>query len=402
MGTVALGNVLDDVIDNLLASKLIHKDYETVWLDMWSELCAGTERVSREILVRYSKKRPYVWKRLVLQTIYKEKGVPLRAVGVLEDISLQKKIELAFIKERKYRKAMLAETLAFTEVNVSKNVVEKSTGVWERTKAHRRMSYDEILERVAKKRVYEEDREGYLSMLNRENLMNAYNSGRMELRCEHREIDFEGKLRWVKLTVYLVKDPISNDLKALAHLKDIDGRKTRELTMQYQSERDSLTGLYNKGTAEELTKDFLQKEAREDACHAFVILDLDDFKSLNDNHGHQFGDEVLKTTAQILKDIFRSDDIEGRLGGDEMVVLMKNIPDRQCVEERMGVLKERLQEISKDKTSVTASIGISLFGEHGNEYHELYRTADLALYRAKKQGRNQFVIYETNMGNEKE
>ena len=174
-------------------------------------------------------------------------------------------------------------------------------------------------------------------------------------------------------------------------------RKKNELIMKYQSERDSLTGLYNKGTAEALTTKFLEEEKRADICHAFIIMDLDHFKLMNDSYGHQYGDEVLKNAAAIIKETFRVDDIQGRLGGDEMAILMKNIPSRQCVEERLEEIKKHLNEISKDNVHVTASIGVSLFGTHGNSYEELYKNADIALYRAKEQGRNQFVIYSPEM-----
>lgn len=201
----------------------------------------------------------------------------------------------------------------------------------------------------------------------------------------------------MRMRAHIVKDPVSGDMKLLVYAKDIDKQKKIELATKYKSERDSLTGLYNKGTAELKMRIFLGRDFDETVCHAFIIMDLDNFKSLNDTHGHQYGDLVLKGAADILNQAFRQDDIVGRLGGDEMVILMKNIPDRECIKDRMEMIRERLSKLSREGVHVSASIGISLFDEHGSDYDELYRTADVALYRAKQQGRDQFVIYDLEM-----
>lgn len=366
-------------------------------MDMWKRVANGSEKESKEILVRYKQGAPFVWTKAVLRTIYTENGVPLRAVGILEDISLQKAAELAFIKEEKYRQAMLAETLASAEINLTKDVIEKTSGIWVRRKRTKNMTYSEILNLVSEVEIYKEDQKKHFAAVNRDALLKNYQQGQTEIKCEYRRVSLDGEVVWVRLTTHLIKEPDSGDIKALVYLRDIDREKRSELTMKYRSERDSLTGLYNKGTAEQKTRLFLESEKRENARHAFIIMDLDHFKIMNDTYGHQYGDEVLKSTASILKDTFRSDDIEGRLGGDEMAVLMKNIPYKGCVEEKLEILKERLLEISREKTPVTVSIGVSFFREHGADYEELYRTADLALYEAKERGRNQFVIYDAGL-----
>ena len=139
---------------------------------------------------------------------------------------------------------------------------------------------------------------------------------------------------------------------------------------------------------------FLQEETAENESHAFIILDIDHFKNINDSYGHQYGDEVLKSVAAVLKETFRSDDIKGRLGGDEMVVLMKYVSSKQLVTEKLKLIARRLSEIEKDGKPLTVSIGVSFFREHGNNYQELYKTADIALYRVKERGRNGYTFYE--------
>lgn len=398
-GPLVPAGIVDNAPENLVKLGILHKDYQKDFEEMWHQIANGSEMASKEMLVRYKQGAPYVWTKAVLRTIYSENGVPLRAVGILEDISLQKSAELAFIKEEKYRKAMLSETLASAEINVTQNRIEKTSGIWDGSTKIKEVSYDDLVEDMLEKEIFFEDRARYINFVSREALTAASDEGQAELNCEHRRVDPNGEIRWMRLTEHLLRDSVSGDLKVLAYLKDIDSKKRNELTMKYQSERDSLTGLYNKGTAERLTKEFLEREDNEDACHAFIIMDLDYFKTINDSYGHQYGDEVLKGTAAILKETFRSDDIEGRLGGDEMAVLMKNIPSRECVEGKLELIKKRLGELSKHDRKITASIGVSFFREHGRNYEELYRTADIALYKAKEQGRNQYIIYDIEMGN---
>lgn len=400
LGTMVPAGIVDNAVENLVTLGILHKDYQKVFQEMWDEVANGSEKVSKELLVRYKKGAPFVWTKAVLRTIYTENGVPLRAVGILEDISLQKAAELAFIKEEKYRQAMLAEMIASAEINVTRNTIEKTSGDWEMEKQEQELSYDEILEKMLEKEIFSEDRERYLSAVSREAFLTAHMKGETEINCEYRRVDLEDKVRWVRLTAHLLREPISGDLKVLTYLKDIDSKKRSEIKMKYQSERDSLTGLYNKGTAKELTKKFLLGEMGKNVHHAFIIMDLDHFKSMNDTFGHQYGDEVLEKTAAVLKETFRADDIVGRLGGDEMVVLMKNVPSRECVEEKLRLIKTRLKELKREDRCVTASIGVSFFNEDGNSYDELYHTADIALYQAKESSRDCYVIYDKSMETE--
>lgn len=394
-GPMVPAGIVDNAAENLVSLGILHQDNQKDFEDMWKQVANGSEMASKEIRVKYKMGGPFVWTKAVLRTIYAENGVPLRAVGILEDISLQKTAELAFIKEEKYRQAMLAETFASAEININHNTIEKASGVWEMK--DKDMTYDQILERLMETEIYYEDKEQYYEVVSREGLVAAYDSGRPEVNIEYRRVDSHGRVIWMRLTAHLLREPVSGDLKALAYLKDIDKEKRAELAIKYQSERDSLTGLYNKGTAEQMTKSFLEEESRKGVCHAFIIVDLDHFKTINDSYGHQYGDEVLRRTAAILKETFRVDDIEGRLGGDEMAVLMKNVPSTDCVKEKLELVRQRFLKISEDKADITASIGVSFFREHGEDYKELYRTADIALYRAKEEGRNRYIIYSRDM-----
>ena len=162
------------------------------------------------------------------------------------------------------------------------------------------------------------------------------------------------------------------------------------------AQRDALTGLYNKDHTQKFIEQILQKES---GPHGFVILDIDYFKSVNDSYGHLVGDKVLSMLGKFLESQFREDDIVGRIGGDEFVILMRNISDRDKAEQRIHNLLKNLPEMKieeMDNRGITISVGVALAPDNGNSFIELYRHADQALYETKRVGRNGYSIYNPN------
>ncbi len=131
--------------------------------------------------------------------------------------------------------------------------------------------------------------------------------------------------------------------------------------------------------------------------HALVFIDMDDFKSVNDTFGHQFGDYVLETFATRLKNCVRDIDMVGRLGGDEFVIYLKGVFHEDMALKRAKVILEQVN-LPIESGSCThvqgASMGIALIPEEGISYEELYARADKAVYMAKKQGKNQVVLFQ--------
>ncbi|MGE4353486.1 MAG: GGDEF domain-containing protein [Oscillospiraceae bacterium] len=160
-----------------------------------------------------------------------------------------------------------------------------------------------------------------------------------------------------------------------------------------KSECDSLTGLLNKKHTELSISETLIKDMNK--RHALILLDLDDFKSVNDNYGHIEGDMVLRQTSEHLQNLFRRTDIVGRWGGDEFVVLMIDIPDEDIL--RLKI--EKLLEPKAGAHYVTKSIGVALFPQHGREFEEIFSKADTALYMAKK-NKNRYEIYRETTDNQ--
>ena len=126
------------------------------------------------------------------------------------------------------------------------------------------------------------------------------------------------------------------------------------------------------------------------------MIDLDYFKSVNDTYGHITGDNVLKDCAAATKTVLRDSDIIGRQGGDEFVVFCRGIKNSALAEKKAEQIRQSWKNVipgSSDKYQ-TASIGISMYPEHGITFQELYGKADTALYRAKEQGRDRCVLFD--------
>lgn len=173
-------------------------------------------------------------------------------------------------------------------------------------------------------------------------------------------------------------------------------RKNRQKTEEIlrSARTDELTQVYNRKYAESYTERILNENHGERQS-AFFIMDVDKFKEVNDVYGHTVGDAVLHTFGELLNRQFRENDIVGRIGGDEFIVLMWNVSSREAVRSKAEKLLEETKKLAfaeMDGKGITISIGIALYPEHGNTYMELYRIADQALYETKRGGRNGYTI----------
>lgn len=171
---------------------------------------------------------------------------------------------------------------------------------------------------------------------------------------------------------------------------------TEELMIRNRADRDSLTGLYNRNRAIEKIEECMSgKEVTPGTVHVFMILDVDNFKVLNDMMGHQVGDKALQDIADVLKHHFRDYDIVCRMGGDEFLVFMKDIPEEAVYRNVSSLLKklELTYEVRGISVTITVSVGIALVPDLSMDFSEIYRRADEALYQVKKEAKNNFHVY---------
>lgn len=166
------------------------------------------------------------------------------------------------------------------------------------------------------------------------------------------------------------------------------------INLKRQVLRDPLTKIYNRAAFEEMVQRLLRQKIDK---AAFIMIDLDDFKYLNDTFGHDVGDIVLIKVADALVEVVDRHDVIGRMGGDEFAIFVPYIYSKEYFINKMKAIfnKLKIQFIEKGKkVTVFSSIGIAFFPEHGIEFNELYRNADTAQYQSKNNGKNRIKIYK--------
>ncbi len=222
---------------------------------------------------------------------------------------------------------------------------------------------------------------------------------RMELRIR----TAGGAYEWFEVYVNALWDAESGIRRIgyLGKLTNINERKTEANRWREQANTDPLTGLANRKRIEESVAEAL---AGGEEGAAFLFIDVDDFKIVNDTLGHMFGDEVLRYIAEEIRRRVRATDIVGRVGGDEFIVFLRNIRTVETVsrkaDEICAAFKSRYGNVLPHG-GVSCSVGIALYPKDGNRYDELMSRADQALYAAKEKGKNRFAFYDAAFGSAK-
>jgi len=232
--------------------------------------------------------------------------------------------------------------------------------------------------------------------------IHAYLQGRTKTYCnEHRVLCKDNSIKWVLARGTIVsRMPNGKPLRMIGTHADITERKNMEERMRHMAHYDPLTELPNRA----LLIDRLQQAvimARRDKMHmAVMFLDLDKFKPVNDNLGHEIGDLLLKQVARRLMASVCASDTVARIGGDEFVVLLPSIeqePDATVVAQKiLRVLKQPF-DVAGHALSISGSIGIAAYPEHGDDEKLLLINADIAMYHAKKDGRNDYRFFVQDM-----
>lgn len=255
------------------------------------------------------------------------------------------------------------------------------------------MPYHDVLKTISEQSVHAQYREGYLSMFSIEHVMEMYAQGEKTLRYEFISLLPNGEECWMRIMASIYYWSQDQSIRMLVYHQNIDGEKQQEQHLFEQMQKDSLTDLYNKAA----TQDLIQKELqlRRLAIYAFFIIDIDNFKNVNDTFGHAVGDEVIESFATILKAQFGNRDIVGRIGGDEFAVFFQS-GNPMLIEEKAAHLVAKLHrsfKTTKGTCALSASIGVCISNREQLDFDTMYRNADEALYITKAKGKNGYTIY---------
>ncbi len=224
----------------------------------------------------------------------------------------------------------------------------------------------------------------------------ALASGEETISAELRLLTPKNNYEWFCINGKTIFSAAKTPVKVIGKLSNIEVQKATIDQLQRRLSRDPLTELYNKTATERAIEQALSQLAQKNASqYALMIIDIDNFKNVNDSCGHLVGDEVLQAVAANLGTVFSARDIIGRIGGDEFVVFIRHLATADEIFKKTYAISQSLQTIQPAKAiKISASIGIAFAPQNGLTYRTLLAAADQALYQTKTSGKNHFAIAE--------
>jgi diguanylate cyclase (GGDEF)-like protein/PAS domain S-box-containing protein len=369
------------------------QDRDAVGAAMRAVFESGREMaIEAEIVDRAGNVRPYLMTGRPVTL-----GGKVRMIGIARDITMRKRTEqqMARAKER-LDLALTSSSLALWDWDLKNNRVyfnESWSALLGDPPRESTFSGDEVL-----RWAHTDDREVF-----RVAIGNATKGVSEEFDCEYRVPNAAGEWIWVhsrgKVTQ---RDGEGRALRMTGTSTNITKRKIAEERAEFLATRDPLTGLPNRVLLHDRLEQGVVNAARHHTGFAFMFIDLDRFKTINDSLGHHVGDELLKAVAERLSACVRATDTVARLGGDEFAVILENLRDdddegAQQVAEKMIASMASPLLVEGQTLNTSCSIGISLFPADGRDSGALMKNADVAMYYAKEKGRNNYQFFSADM-----
>lgn len=207
-------------------------------------------------------------------------------------------------------------------------------------------------------------------------------------------VEIEGQpLQWYDIYLTTIFDSQHRPQRAVGKFVNIHAQREYTIQLIANAQKDSLTGLYNKRATEMKIGAIIKQNP--DAYHGMFVIDIDDFKTVNDRFGHYLGDQVIYEVSQFLQAICRESDIVGRIGGDEFIIFLKDTHKPSIIEKKAAEICQAFKQyyLPEQEHKISGSVGAVII-EPGTitNFQQLYEHADTAMYQAKKSGKDQYKI----------
>jgi diguanylate cyclase (GGDEF)-like protein/PAS domain S-box-containing protein len=365
------------------------------WVDLSArDLMVADLKAGRDILNRETE----FWRSdgTVRKGIYSARLINITGeqclIFVLQDVTEQKIMEEALLQsEEKYRSILENIQEAYFEVDLAGNLT----------------FFNDSLCRLAGRPREELEYANYSQFSDKEtseDIFKAFNkiykTGNPSEGIDWLIIRKDGTKRYIEATVSLKKNSSGDPIGFKGVIRDITERKRIEQEIKDMATHDALTGLPNRLMFTQLLNHAIQTARRYQRQFAVLFVDLDRFKIINDTMGHEAGDQLLKEIAGRFKQSLRASDVVSRLGGDEFIVLVEEVSELNQIDTlAQKILTSAMKPIviMGKECRVTASVGISVFPRDGEDDQTLMKNADVAMYFAKEEGKNNYQFYDKDI-----
>ncbi|MEG1923593.1 MAG: diguanylate cyclase [Clostridia bacterium] len=384
--------VIENVPNSILAKGIVAPESVSVYKEFYNAMQRG-EKNGKAICCIKNLKGENIWLKNEFTTIYDDYGKALHTIISYYDISKLRELTLSYEKWKQSIADMPQKTICLLEYNLTKDIIMDKQGQLLDDILIKNESNNDRTNRLCATAIFVDDVLSYKSLMLKENLITMYKNGRREHEFTFRLL-LDKHYRYLSLNIQLIGYSDSQDIKAYMLYKDVDDEVNAKLLLEKRSITDSLTGVLNREAFKESLENMISNC---NANHALIMLDIDSFKSINDSYGHDYGDSALVKLVDILKHMLRENDLLGRIGGDEFIFCLKDIPNYETLHKRIEEIRIGLEYQLDNGFKHSVSMGVTFF--NNGAFDELYKNADIALYKAKQQGKNKYVLYNENMKN---
>ncbi len=326
--------------------------------------------------------------------LYDEENKVAGILGITRDITKDYLARQNYQKELKYLFELPLDMYAVSYIDIDDwRVISQRRQKVERGTLQACQTVEELAEAaVASILDKESDASKFYRNFTQELLRSIFESGKTHMMYKYERVLSDGEKHWVQNELRFMTDVDSGHACVMLSAKNIDKEKLEENKLLMAAKMDKMTMVLNRDTTMEYIRQIFNRE--DENLHALFMVDVDNFKVLNDTHGHRVGDEFLIDFASELKKSFRDSDVIGRVGGDEFFALMRNAQDMQMIENKAKHLLAAIQRVCREYQDVklSCSIGIAVYPKDGDCLEALYSRADEALYQAKYEGKNKYVF----------
>ncbi len=384
--------MLNSFLSNLHNYNFVSKEHEKLLIEKFHEVIENKDKIVFDAKFPYISKDEQTW--FHVSIIYVEENHKL--IGTLKNSTKEMEEYNILLQDQMFKNSIYSNAMCMFAVNLKsrKVVIYQVDSLYHNVI---NVEYnDEFISNVISK-VHPADKERARRFFNCDRIQSLYHHHDGINRIEYRSFNEEmNKYVWIRYRIQFERQSSNNELLMIAYANNINEEKLRQLEYEFKAQRDGLTGLYNRQRFNQLVDNYLQENNSLVCYNAYMIVDLDNFKKINDNLGHSQGDQVIQNVAQILENICSENGYIGRFGGDEFVIFLYDQESYAEIENKARKILNEIENIEIDKKfELSASIGIA-FVKNEKNHMQLFDKCDQALYVCKNSGKNRFFVFIDN------